>query len=186
MKKFIKGILLLIGSIIITSTIPYHADASHMRTPIDWQKSSETVAYPDLQKVPNLWVKVSLKHNRTYIYSGQKLIYTMYSTAGRFQKDPASGKYKSVTPTGTYATRDTRGDWVYNPNLKLGANYYVSWNGNYLFHTVVTGPNHQYIKSEAKKLGKKPSSPGCVCLSVPDAKWLEHGLPAGTKVVVTN
>lgn len=72
--------------------------ASQMRTPIDWQKSSETGAYPDLAKTPDLWLKVSLKHNRTYVYSGHKLIYTMYSTAGKFQKDPQSGKVKSVTP----------------------------------------------------------------------------------------
>lgn len=186
MNKVIKYFLLCLGVVFLWLAIPSQSNADHMRTPISWQKSSETIAYPNLQKTPNLWIKVSLKHNRTYVYSGKKVIYTMYSTAGKFQKDPDSGKLKSATPTGTYTTRDARGDWVYNPNLKLGANYYVSWNGDYLFHTVVTGPDHKYIKSEAKKLGKKPSSPGCVCLSVPDAKWLENDLPAGTKVVVTN
>lgn len=60
---------------------------SNMRTPIDWQKSSETVPYPDLSKVKNLWVKVSLKGNRTYLYDGSKLIYTMYSSGGVYQKD---------------------------------------------------------------------------------------------------
>lgn len=184
MNKLIKCLLaILISGLFLR---PLQADASHMRTPINWQKSSETVAYPKLQEVPNLWIKVSLKHNRTYIYSGSKLIYTMYSTAGKFTKDPTSGKSTSATPTGTYTTQNTRGTWVYNPNLKLGANYFVSWNGNYLFHTVVTDPNHKYIKSAAQKLGKEPSSPGCVCLSIPDAKWLEESLPAGTKVVVTN
>lgn len=39
-------------------------DSSHMRTPIDWHKSSETIPYPDLTKVKNFWIKVSLKKNR--------------------------------------------------------------------------------------------------------------------------
>lgn len=34
---------------------------SHMRTPIDWHKSSETVPYPDLSKVNDFWIKVSFK-----------------------------------------------------------------------------------------------------------------------------
>lgn len=165
---------------------PLTASASHLRTPIDWRQPSETGTYPQLAKVPKLWLKVSLKHNRTYVYSGKKIIYTMYSTAGKFHKDPASGKFQSVTPTGTYTIQDVRGDWVYNPDLKLGAKYFVSWNGDYLFHTVVTDADHHYIKSEASKLGKKPSSPGCVCLSVPDAKWLAKSVPTGTKVVVAN
>ena len=75
---------------------------SNMRTPIDWQKSSETVPYPDLSKVKNLWVKVSLKGNRTYLYDGSKLIYTMYSSGGVYQKDAKTGKMKSTTPTGTF------------------------------------------------------------------------------------
>ena len=186
MKKIIYRFLATLGVGVCFLSYAATVSASQMRTPIDWQKSSETGAYPDLAKTPDLWLKVSLKHNRTYVYSGHKLIYTMYSTAGKFQKDPQSGKVKSVTPTGTFQVQPTRGDWVYNPDLKLGANYYVSWNGNYLFHTVVTGPDHHYIKSEATKLGKKPSSPGGVCLSVPDAKWLESSLPTGTKIVVDN
>lgn len=176
MKKIIYRFLATLGVGVCCIGYTATVSASQMRTPIDWQKSSETGAYPDLAKTPDLWLKVSLKHNRTYVYS----------TAGKFQKDPQSGKVKSVTPTGTFQVQPTRGDWVYNPDLKLGANYYVSWNGNYLFHTVVTGPDHHYIKSEAAKLGKKPSSPGCVCLSVPDAKWLESSLPTGTKIVVDN
>lgn len=49
---------------------------SHMRTPIDWHKSSETVPYPDLNKVKDFWIKVDLKNNRTYLYDGSKVIYT--------------------------------------------------------------------------------------------------------------
>ena len=42
------------------------SSSSQMRTPIDWRKSSETKAYPDLSKVKHLWIKVNLKTNFTY------------------------------------------------------------------------------------------------------------------------
>ena len=58
------------------------SEDSNMRTPIDGQKSSETIPYPDRSKVKDLWVKVSLKGNRTYLYDGSKIISTMYSSGG--------------------------------------------------------------------------------------------------------
>ena len=61
-----------------------------------WSKKSEDKDYPDLTKVKNLWIRVSLKENRTYIMSGNKPIYTMLSTGGTYHKN------KSDTPTGTY------------------------------------------------------------------------------------
>ena len=161
---------------------------SNMRTPIDWQKSSETVPYPDLSKVKNLWVKVSLKGNRTYLYDGSKLIYTMYSSGGVYQKDAKTGKMRSTTPTGTFYVQAERGDSFYNQELGEGANYYVSWlnHGEYLFHSVPTKADGSYNLKEAAKLGKSTGSHGCIRLSVPDAKWMEQNLPEGTKVVIAD
>lgn len=158
----------------------------HMRTPINWRKPSETVPYPDVDKVKNLWVKVDLKNNRTYLYDGQKVIYTMYSTGGIYQKDPKTGKMKSATPTGTFHVQQERGDSFYNAKLQEGANYYTSWlnHGEYLFHSVPTKADGSYNQKEAAKLGKTQGSHGCVRLSVPDARWMEQNLPVGTKVVV--
>lgn len=159
----------------------------HMRTPIDWHKSSETVAYPDLHQAKHLWIEVDLKSNRTYLYDGSKLLYTMYSSSGVYQKNPQTGKKQSVTPTGTFHVSNIRKDHVFNPRLGLGANYCVSWNGDYMFHSVVTDnrPQH-YLKKTADKLGKAPSSPGCVCLSIPDSQWVEHNIPTGTRVEVVD
>ena len=69
--------------------------SSTMRKQIDWQKSSETKPYPNLEDVSNFWVKVSLKKNRTYLMSGDKVIYTMYSSGGSFYHDEETGKYES-------------------------------------------------------------------------------------------
>ena len=160
--------------------------SSQMRTPIDWQKSSETKAYPDLSKVKHLWIKVNLRTNRTYLYDGNHVIYTMYSTGGIYKKDPKTGKMKSMTPTGTFYVQQERGNSFYNARLKEGANYYTSWlnHGEYLFHSVPTNADGSYNKKEAAKLGKFTGSHGCIRLSVADAKWMEENLPVGTKVEI--
>lgn len=159
-----------------------------MRTPIDWHKSSETIPYPDVTKTKDLWVKVSLTHNRTYLYDGKKLIYSMYSTGGMYKKDHRTGKRKSMTPTGTFHIQAERGDSFYNQQLGEGANYYVSWlnHGEYLFHSVPTTADGSYNTKEAKKLGKTQGSHGCIRLSIPDAKWMATNLPEGTKVEIVN
>ena len=164
------------------------SEDSNMRTPIDWQKSSETIPSPDLSKVKDLWVKVSLKGNRTYLYDGSKIIYTMYSSGGVYQKDAKTGKMKSATPTGTFYVQAERGDSFFNQELGEGANYYVSWlnHGEYLFHSVPTKADGSYNLKEAAKLGKSTGSHGCIRLSVPDAKWMEQNLPEGTKVVIAD
>lgn len=88
------------------------------------------------------------------------------------------------TPHGTFHIID-RGANFYNPTEKMGANYWTSFKGTtYLFHTVPTDENGKYITSEAVYLGKKPSSHGCVRLSIPDAKWINEHVPGGTKVVI--
>lgn len=156
--------------------------------PIDWHKSSETAPYPDLATAKNFWVKVSLKKNRTYLYDGKKLLYTMYSTGGMYKKNPQTEKLESMTPTGTYYAQAERGDSFFNSSLNEGANYYVSWldHGTYLFHSVPTVAGGAYNVKEADKLGKSTGSHGCIRLSIPDAQWMSTHLPVGTKIVIVN
>lgn len=160
---------------------------SKMREPIDWRKSSQTTPYPNLAAVNHLWVKVNLKKNRTYVYDGKRVIYTMYSTGGKYRTDPKTGERKSMTPTGTFHIEKQRGNSFYNAKLQEGANYYVSWrnHGTYLFHSVPTKKGGAYNKQEAAKLGKTQGSHGCIRLSVPDARWFSRTVPVGTKVVIT-
>lgn len=164
------------------------AQPSRMRVPIDWHKSLETAPYPDLATAKNFWVKVSLKKNRTYLYDGKKLLYTMYSTGGMYKKNPQTEKLESMTPTGTYYAQAERGDSFFNSSLNEGANYYVSWldHGTYLFHSVPTVAGGAYNVKEADKLGKSTGSHGCIRLSIPDAQWMSTHLPVGTKIVIVN
>lgn len=161
---------------------------SNMRTPIDWQQSSETIPYPDLANTPNFWIKVSIKKNRTYLMSDNKVIYTMYSSAGAYHRDETTGKQVSYTPTGTFYIQAERGDTFFNNKLNEGANNWISWlnHGEYLFHSVPIDANGNYNLTAANKLGKQPDSHGCIRLSVPDSQWMCQNLKVGTKVVISD
>ncbi|SEM61557.1 L,D-transpeptidase catalytic domain [Ligilactobacillus sp. WC1T17] len=170
----------------IASTTAKSTNKSVMRTPIDWQKSSQTTAYPDLKSTSDLWILVKLRANRTYLKSGSKTIYTMYSSGGKYRQK--NGQTVSYTPIGTYYVQNERGKTFYNASLNEGANYWVSFlnHGEYLFHTVPIDSQGNYKKDEAAKLGKEPASHGCIRLSIPDAKYLYENLPVNTRVVIQN
>lgn len=160
-----------------------HHKKSVMRTPINYNKPSETKPYPNLQKYPGFWIRVSTKRQRVYIMSkANKVLYTMYCSSGNLKsKDTAS-------PTGTYHIQPERGDFFYSASEHEGALNYVSWHdhGVYMFHSVPVDQNRHVIKSEAKKLGKTSASHGCIRLSFPDSHWISHNVPEGTKVVIQN
>lgn len=141
---------------------------------VDWTKPSQTYAYPTVTAEKPVVLTVNLAKQRVYITQSGKRVYTMYCSTGM----------KNTTPRGTFHVID-RGQHFYNPKEKMGANYWTSFKGtNYLFHSVPTDKDGKYIASEAKYLGKKPSSHGCVRLSIPDAKWINEKIPTGTKVVI--
>lgn len=153
------------------------AKAAQSSSTIDWQGSSEKKAYPDVNKYPNMWVKVSIKKQRVYLMNGQKVLYTMYCS---------TGSKESPTPTGTFYIQSERGDFFYNAESGEGAKNYVSFlnHGECLFHSVPTDQNGNFIESEAKELGKESNSHGCVRLSVTDSKWFYDNIKEGTKVVI--
>lgn len=152
---------------------PYR-DPVVMRKGSYWNKSSEKAAYPNLRKIKALNLRVSILGDRTYVRSGKRVIYTMYSSAGRIVNG------RSLTPTGTYYTNG------YHPHRFASALYPVGWIGQlYLFHSTPTyvWSNH-FIMREAHKLGKKQASHGCIRLTVRDAKWLHDHIPYHTKVII--
>ena len=151
--------------------------ASAQTTTPTWMQPSQKIAYPKWSNMTNPWVYVSTKNQKVYIHGNNKVMYTMYCS---------TGTKSSPTPKGTYHIQRERGLSFYNPFSKEGANYWVSWKGHgvYLFHSVPVDRNGKYIPSEAKLLGKKPHSHGCIRLSVADAKWMYQTIPYGTKIVI--
>lgn len=170
-KVILTVVLAVLGVAIFGGQLNAHA------AKINYQKPSENKPYPNVQKYPHMWIHVNLKRQRVYLMNGKKdKLYTMYCSSGAH----------NATPTGTYHIEDIRGDTFYNQKEKSGANYYVAWKGNdFLFHSVPINSKGHYIKNQAKYLGKKPMSHGCIRLSIPDAQWMYKNIPTGTKVVIT-
>jgi len=162
-----------------SSTTKHSLHKTVMRTPINWHKSSETVAYPNVHNYPQMWIHVALNKQRMYLMNNQRVLYTMYVSTGL----PDA---KHVTPKGTYHVQAERGQYFYSASEQEGAYYWVSWlnHGEFLFHSTPTDAQGHFIKSVANDLGKKPSSHGCVHLSVADAKWVYENIAYGTKVVI--
>ncbi|WP_461216047.1 L,D-transpeptidase [Lacticaseibacillus sp. GG6-2] len=141
---------------------------------VDWKKPSQTYAYPTVTKDDPVVLHVDLKTQRIHITQNSKRVYTMYCSSGM----------DHATPTGTFHIID-RGKTFYNPKDKMGANYWTSFKGNkYLFHSVPIDKDGHYIVKEAQYLGKRPSSHGCIRLSIPDAKWINEHIPSGTEVII--
>lgn len=153
------------------STASGASDESSSATAIDWQGASGGT-YPDVSQATDLSISVSLADQRVYIKDGDTTIYTMICSSGM----------DDSTPHGTF-TVQSRGENFFNPNEQMGANWWVSFYGDYLFHTVPTDSDGNYIVSEAEKLGR-PASHGCLRLSVSDAKWIYDNIPDGTTVVI--
>lgn len=162
----------------VKKTVTKKAQDSTMQKPINWRKSSETKAYPDVKQAADFWIKVSTEKERVYLMDGSKKLYTMYASTG--SKDQA-------TPKGTWHIQYEKGDFFYNQESGEGAKYWVSFkdHGVYLFHSVPTDQEGNFIEKEAQQLGKKAASHGCVRLSVPDAKWFYQNIPPETKVVIS-
>ena len=150
--------------------------ASSSTQPVDWLKPSQQVDYPDPAAHPGLSLEVSLQDQRVYVRDGSQLLYTMYASTGM----------DDSTPRGSFRIQSERGDRFYNPREGMGARYYTSFlnHGVFLFHSVPTDSSGSYIKEEADLLGIRPSSHGCIRLTVPDARWIMQSVPTGTPVLV--
>ncbi|QYN61324.1 L,D-transpeptidase [Bifidobacterium asteroides] len=150
--------------------------ASSSTQPVDWLKPSQQVDYPDPAAHPGLSLEVSLQDQRVYVRDGSQLLYTMYASTGM----------DDSTPRGSFRIQSERGDRFYNPREGMGARYYTSFlnHGVFLFHSVPTDSSGSYIKEEADLLGIRPSSHGCIRLTVPDSLWIMQSVPTGTPVLI--
>ncbi|WP_372487218.1 L,D-transpeptidase [Lacticaseibacillus paracasei subsp. paracasei] len=142
----------------------------------DWTKPSQSKPYPDVNMYPNLSIEVDIAKQRVYIKNGSTNLYTMYVSTG----------IDNSTLRGHFAIQTERGYSFYNANEGMGARYWTSFldHGVYLFHSVPTDANGNYIVSQAKMLGKQPGSHGCVRLTIPDAQWINAHIKVGTPVYI--
>ncbi|MDR0847183.1 MAG: L,D-transpeptidase [Lactobacillales bacterium] len=141
-----------------------------------WRKPTDSEhEYPNLNNYKSVKIEVSIAEQRVRIYGDGTLLLNMICSTGAAQ-------YKG-TPTGDYVIESERGDHFYNASSNEGANDWVSFkdHGTYLFHSVPTDKNKNFITEEANNLGK-PISHGCIRLSVADANWFYKNIKTGTPV----
>lgn len=149
--------------------------SKYLRKDINYKLPSETHNYPkQLYKTDK--IIVSIPKQRAYIKRNGKIIYTMYCSTGSHNR----------TPRGHYHINYYRANWFYAPSEHEGARYATGWheNGVYLFHATPSYKNKAINKKVAQDLGKKPSSHGCVHLTLPDAHWLELHAKEGMPVII--
>ena len=84
------------------------------------------------------------------------------------------------TPSGSFTIKE-KGDWFFSEEYKEGGKYWTQITGDILFHSV------PFDKSKTTVLDytmNKPSSHGCIRLSIDDAKWIFSNIPRGSKVII--
>ena len=180
---FVATLVLQFAFTAFSSTQKGHSNAAPIRhtraakKTTKHHKKTQPKVYPDLSKYPNAWLKVSLKHQRVYIMNDNTKLYTMLASTGM----------NNSTPTGTFTIEPERGTYFYTPRFKEGAYDWVSWkdHGVYLFHSTPTDEQKHVLPGPEADLGKRPSSHGCVHLSLADAHWVYQHVPTGMKVVIT-
>lgn len=153
---------------------PDHPTTNH---PVRWLEPSQSSPYPDPDKVPNMELVVSIKDQRVYVRSGSTTLYTMFASTGM----------DDSTPRGKFAIEPEKGEYFFNAQEGMGAHYYTSFlnHGVFLFHSVPTDADRTYIVDQANLLGIRPSSHGCIRLTLPDARWIMEEVPAGTPVEIS-
>ncbi|MEF9934087.1 MAG: L,D-transpeptidase family protein [Clostridium sp.] len=94
----------------------------------------------------------------------------------------STGTNKNPTTRGTFTVRG-RGSWFSAPsNPKVGAKYFVQFNGSYLFHSTLYSSSNKN-KSVDSRVGVRLSH-GCIRLPINEAKWIYDNIKSGTKVFV--
>lgn len=148
----------------------------YMRKPISYTKSSEIKPYPHGMSAKKDKIVVSLKKQRAYLIRGRKTRYEFYVSTGA----------DNSTPKGHFRINTYRAPWFYSASEKMGARFAVGWlqGGLYLFHENPRNIHHKLIKKVANKLGKKPTSHGCIHLSTSDANWFYQKAPTGLRVII--
>ena len=120
-------------------------------------------------------INVSLENQKTYIYNGKpdnwKLIRTCPCSTGINGED---------TPVGSFSTKE-KGDWFFSDKYEQGGKYWTQITGDILFHSIPFAKDRITVLDYTLN---KPSSHGCIRLSLADAKWIYTNIPKGSKVII--
>ena len=128
----------------------------------------------NIQSASKFLLTVELKEQSTNIFIGKigewKLIKKIACSTGAAGYD---------TPKGSFQI-GSRGEWFFSNKYKEGAEYWTSFFGDFLFHSLPMNSNRIVID---ETLGT-PASHGCVRLKIQDAKWIYDNINSGSKVII--
>lgn len=120
-------------------------------------------------------INVNLQNQKTYIYKGKadkwQLVRTCVCSTGINGED---------TPSGSFSIQE-KGDWFFSDKYKQGGKYWTQITGDILFHSLPFANDKTTIVDYTLN---KPSSHGCIRLSIDDAKWIYTNIPKGSKVII--
>lgn len=120
-------------------------------------------------------INVSLDNQKTYIYKGKadkwKLVKTFVCSTGISGED---------TPSGSFTIKE-KGDWFFSDKYEQGGKYWTQITGDILFHSVPFARDKTTVLDYTMN---KPSSHGCIRLSIDDAKWIYTNIPKDSKVII--
>ena len=121
------------------------------------------------------FINVNKQNQKTYIYKGKANNWILLKTC------PCStGISGDETPSGSFSIKE-KGDWFFSDKYAQGGKYWSQITGDILFHSIPFAKDRTTILDYTMN---KPSSHGCVRLSIDDAKWIYDNIPKGSKVII--
>lgn len=129
----------------------------------------------NIESATTYLINVSLKNQKTYIYSGKADNWKLLKTFSC-----STGVNSEETPVGSFSTME-KGAWFFSDKYEQGGKYWTQITGDILFHSIPFAKDKTTILDYTLN---KPSSHGCIRLSIEDAKWIYTNIPKGSKVII--
>jgi lipoprotein-anchoring transpeptidase ErfK/SrfK len=129
----------------------------------------------NIESNTSYFINVDLKSQKTYIYKGKADNWSLIRTC------PCStGVSGEDTPSGSFSIKE-KGDWFFSEKYLQGGKYWTQITGDILFHSVPFAKDKTTVLDYTMN---KPSSHGCIRLSIDDAKWIYTNIPKESKVII--
>lgn len=129
----------------------------------------------NIESSTSYFINVNLADQKTFIYKGTadkwQLIKTFSCSTGILGEE---------TPSGSFSSKE-KGEWFFSNKYEQGGKYWTQITGDILFHSLPFANDKSTILDYTLN---KPSSHGCIRLSIEDAKWIYNNIPKGTKIII--
>lgn len=137
--------------------------------------TSKNINTLNIESTTPYLINVNIQDQKTYVYKGKadkwQLVKTFPCSTGISGED---------TPPGSFTIKE-RGDWFFSEEYKEGGKYWTQITGDILFHSVPFAKDKTTVLDYTMN---KPSSHGCIRLSIDDAKWIFTNIPRESKVII--